>query len=155
MKCSLGISNFLEESSSLSHSVGFLCFSALITEEGLISPCCYFRPQQICASLLSAPQHSCRPLLTGASTGDPQTVKGRSGFVSWIRCSFPGSWYAQGSVVPSKSLFPQSCGSSVIRSCWPSKSDSLGILSPFAVSHVGKSFVEPSSFLNSVRTSLV
>ena len=39
MKCSLGISNFLEENSSLSHSIVFLCFFALITEEGfLISP---------------------------------------------------------------------------------------------------------------------
>ena len=34
MKCSLGISNFLEEISSLSHSVVFLYFFALITEEG-------------------------------------------------------------------------------------------------------------------------
>ena len=33
MKCSLGISNFLEEISSLSHSVVFLCFFALIAEE--------------------------------------------------------------------------------------------------------------------------
>ena len=40
MKCSFGISNFLEEISSLSHSVVFLYFFALITEEGfLISPC--------------------------------------------------------------------------------------------------------------------
>ena len=40
MKCSLGISNFLEESSSLSQSVVSLYFFALITEEGfLISPC--------------------------------------------------------------------------------------------------------------------
>ena len=39
-KCSLGISNFLEEISSLSHSVISLHFSALIPEEGfLISPC--------------------------------------------------------------------------------------------------------------------
>ena len=39
MKCSLGISNFLEEISSLSHSIVFLYFFALITEEGfLISP---------------------------------------------------------------------------------------------------------------------
>ena len=37
MKCSLGISNFLEEISSLSHSVVFLYFFALITEEGFIS----------------------------------------------------------------------------------------------------------------------
>ena len=40
MKCSLGISNFLEEISSLSYSVAFLYFFALINEEGfLISPC--------------------------------------------------------------------------------------------------------------------
>ena len=40
MKCSLGISNFLEENSSLSHCVVSLYFFALITEEGfLISPC--------------------------------------------------------------------------------------------------------------------
>ena len=37
MKCSLGITNFLEEISSLSHSIVFL---SLITEEGfLLSPC--------------------------------------------------------------------------------------------------------------------
>ena len=40
MKCFLGISNFLEEISGLSHSVVFLYFFALIAEEGfLISPC--------------------------------------------------------------------------------------------------------------------
>ena len=40
MKCSLDISNFLEELSSFSYSVVFLCFFALITEEGFpISPC--------------------------------------------------------------------------------------------------------------------
>ena len=39
MKCSVGISNFLEEISSVSYSVVFLYFLALITEEGfLISP---------------------------------------------------------------------------------------------------------------------
>ena len=40
MKCSLGISNFLEEIYRLSHSIVFLYFFALIAEEGfLISPC--------------------------------------------------------------------------------------------------------------------
>ena len=40
VKCSLGISNFLEKISRLSHSVVFLSFFALTTEEGfLISPC--------------------------------------------------------------------------------------------------------------------
>ena len=33
---------------------------------------------------------------------------------------------------PSKSLLPQSCGSSVTKSHWPSKSNSLRVLSPFA-----------------------
>ena len=37
MKCSLDISDFLEEISSLSHSIVFLYFSPLITEEDLIS----------------------------------------------------------------------------------------------------------------------
>ena len=37
MKCSLGISNFLEEISSLSHSVLLLYFFALIAKEGMIS----------------------------------------------------------------------------------------------------------------------
>ena len=40
MKCSLGITNFLEEISSLSDSIVFLYFFALIAEEGfLILPC--------------------------------------------------------------------------------------------------------------------
>ena len=40
MKCFLGMSNLLEEISSLSHSVVFLRFFGLITEEGfLICPC--------------------------------------------------------------------------------------------------------------------
>ena len=41
MKCSLGISNFLEEISSLSHSIFFLYFFAVITEEGFLSSACY------------------------------------------------------------------------------------------------------------------
>ena len=41
MKWSLGISNFLEEISNLSHSIVFLYFFAVITELGfLFSPCC-------------------------------------------------------------------------------------------------------------------
>ena len=40
MQCSLGISDFLEEISGLSHSIVFLYLFALITEEGfLFSPC--------------------------------------------------------------------------------------------------------------------
>jgi len=50
MKCSLGISDFLEEISSLSHSVLFLYFFALIAEEGfLISSCCSL---ELCIQML-------------------------------------------------------------------------------------------------------
>ena len=41
MKCSLGISDFLEEISSLSHSIVFLYFFALIAEEGFLISRCY------------------------------------------------------------------------------------------------------------------
>ena len=37
MKCSLGISNFLEEISALSHSIVFIYFFALVTYEGFLS----------------------------------------------------------------------------------------------------------------------
>ena len=37
MKYSLGISNFLEDISSLSHSIVFLCFFALITEDDFLA----------------------------------------------------------------------------------------------------------------------
>ena len=50
MKCSLGISNFLEEISSLSHSVVFLYLFALIAEEGfLISS---FYSLELCIQML-------------------------------------------------------------------------------------------------------
>ena len=42
MKCSLGISNFLEEISSLSHSIVFLYFFALITDRWAIVVSSYF-----------------------------------------------------------------------------------------------------------------
>ena len=41
MKSSLGISNFLEEISSLSHSIVFLYLFALIMEEGFLISLCY------------------------------------------------------------------------------------------------------------------
>ena len=41
MKCSFGRSNFLEEISSLSHSIVFLYFFALIAEEGFLIFSCY------------------------------------------------------------------------------------------------------------------
>ena len=49
MKCSLGISNFLEIS-SLSHSVVFLYFFALITEESFLISSCY--SLELCIQML-------------------------------------------------------------------------------------------------------
>ena len=50
MKCALGISDFLEEICSLSHSVVCLYFFALIPEEAfLISPCYYL---ELCIQML-------------------------------------------------------------------------------------------------------
>ena len=51
---------------------------------------------------------------------------------SWGHCSFllgPGAHKIL--CVPSKGVFPQSCGSSVMKYHWPSKSNSLGFLHPF------------------------
>ena len=50
MKCSLGMSNFLEEISSLSHSVVFLYFFALIAEEGFLISSCY--SLELCIQML-------------------------------------------------------------------------------------------------------
>ena len=61
MKCSLGISNFLEEISSLSHSVLFLYFFALITEEGFLISSCY--SLKLCIQMLIFPFLLCFSLL--------------------------------------------------------------------------------------------
>ena len=50
MKCSFGISNFLEEISSLSHSVLFLDFFALIAEKGFLISSCY--SLELCIQML-------------------------------------------------------------------------------------------------------
>ena len=50
MKCSLCVSNFLEEISSLSHSIVFLYFFALITEEGFLISSCY--SLELCIQML-------------------------------------------------------------------------------------------------------
>ena len=51
----------------------------------------------------------------------------------WGHCSFLlGPGVHKVLLVPSKSLFPQTWGNSVIKSHWPPKSNSRGVLSPFA-----------------------
>ena len=58
IKYSLGICNFLEEISSLSHSVVFLSFFALIAEQGFLISSCY--SLELCIQMLI---YSLSPLL--------------------------------------------------------------------------------------------
>ena len=58
--------------------------------------------------------------------------------------------------LPSKGLcFPESCRSSIVKSHWPSKSDSLGIPCPLARSPGWEAWHEAQNIHNSGRTSLV
>ena len=62
-----------------------------------------------------------------------RTLTGHFGSVS-CGVTAPFSWVLVHKVlfVPSKSLFPQACVSSGIKSHWLPKSNSLGVVSPFA-----------------------
>ena len=79
------------------------------------------------------------PLTLQQATADPHLHQRlldthRQVWVSlfWGHCSFLlGPGVHKVLFVPSKSLFPQCSGSSVIKPHWPPKSNSLGILSPF------------------------
>ena len=72
MKCFLGISNFLEEISSLSHSFVFLYFFVLIAEEGfLISPCYY---STIKRNKLESVEHCLLNLQSQCSPTSAQTL---------------------------------------------------------------------------------
>ena len=75
-----------------------------------------------------------RPPLAHTSAGDSWTLTGKSRSVSCGgHSSFPlGPSAHKVLFVPCKSLFPQSCVSSVIKSHWPPKLNTLGVLSPFA-----------------------
>ena len=74
MKYSLGISNFLEEISNLSHSVVFLYFFALITEEGfLISPCYSLESAFRCLYLSFSPLFFASLLSTAICKASPDS----------------------------------------------------------------------------------
>ena len=89
--------------------------------------------------------------------GDSWTLNRQVGVkLLWGHCSIllgPGAHKVL--FVSSKSLFPQSCVISVIKSHWPPKSNSLGVLTPFAKSPGWKICCGSQNFLNSVRTYLV
>ena len=90
-------------------------------------------------SCTQCPQPCSWPPPTHTFARDSWTLTGKSGSVS---CGVTASFFwvlvytRFFLLVPSKSLFPQSCGSSVIKSHFPPKSNSLGFLSPFARSPV-------------------
>ena len=98
-----------------------------------------------------------RPPLTHAFARDSWTLN-RQVWVNllWGHCSIllgPGTHKVL--FVPSKSLFSQSCIISVIKSHWPPKSNSLGVLTPFAKSPGWEICCGSYNFLNSVRIYLV
>ena len=72
----------------------------------------------------------CQPM---TSREIPKTLADKSGSVLVEpRLLSPASWCSKGFVcVLQESLFSQSWGSSIVKSCWPAKLDSLGIPSPF------------------------
>ena len=69
--------------------------------------------------------------------------------LSWGHCSFLlGPGVHKVLFVLSRSLFPQSCVSSVIKSHWIPKSNCLGAIGPLARSpHVGKFAMGPRTFI--------
>jgi len=76
----------------------------------------------------------CQPMPPPETPGQSQA---KSGSVS-CGVTVPFSWVLEHTMFfhAPKSLFPQSCGMSVIKSHWPPKSNSQGVLSPFAGSPV-------------------
>ena len=69
-----------------------------------------------------------RPLSTHAAAGDSCTLTGKSGSLS-CEDTAPFSWFlvhTRFCLCPPRVCFPQSCESSVIKSHWPPKSNSLG-----------------------------
>ena len=92
----------------------------------------YASTRRLPGLLQSLPWLCSRPLLT-TLLRETWTLTGKSGSVLWGHCSFLwGPGVQKVLFVPSKSLFPQCSGTSVIKSLWPSKSDSLGVFSAFA-----------------------
>ena len=109
------------------------------------------RGSQDCCSQYPCP-HS-RPLLTHASARGSWTLTGKSG-LSLVGSQLISPGAPMVLLVPSKSLFPQSYGNSVIKSRWPSKSNSLESLSPSVDPQVGN-LLWALDVCNSVRTSLI
>ena len=97
-------------------------------------------------------------LPTHASTGDPPTLAGSSGSVS---CGVTAPFLSLGACkvlfVPSKTgvCFSPSCGRLLIKSCWPSRSDSLGMASSFVRSPGWEAWHGVQNLHSSRRTALI
>ena len=123
----------------LAHSRGF-------TPRGTSQDCCY---QDL---------HPCsEPLLTHACTGDPPTLACRSDSVfCGVMAPFPWALvYVRFCSQDWGLCFLQSFWSPVIKSCWISKSYSLGIPSPFAGFPGWEAWCGVQNLHNSGWTSLV
>ena len=111
--------------------VGLMATSKRVYAKGTFPACCCQCP------------HPCGvPLLTNTSTGDPPTLAGNFCSIS-CRVTTPFSY----ALVHTRFCypfqdwrlcFPQSCGSPIIKPCWPSRPDSLGTLTHFVRSPNGK-----------------
>ena len=95
------IYNFLEEISSLSHSIVFLYFFALITEEGfLISPCyclelCTQMVLPAAAVAAAKSLQSCPTLwypIDGSPPGSPIPGILQARILEWVAISFSNAW---------------------------------------------------------------
>ena len=83
MKCSLGISNFIEENSSLFHSIVFLYFTELIIEEDFLSFLAILWNSAFrCLYLSFSPLPSASFLFTDICKASPD---GDFSFLRWVR----------------------------------------------------------------------
>ena len=87
MKCSLINSNFLEEMSSLSHSVLFLYFFALITEESFLISSCY--SLEFCIQMEGTNKTLCSP---GPRRKEQWLHKRLSQTCLWVPRSLVEAW---------------------------------------------------------------
>ena len=107
-----------------------------------------FKRSHACTAALSASNPAaghCRPTPLPETPGHSQASLGQS-LVGSLLLS-PGSWCTQGFVSALQEYVSQSCVSSVIKTHWSPKSNSLGVLSPLPDPQVGKSVVAPRTFL--------
>ena len=93
-----------------------------------------YAKEDLLGLLLPVPRPCGQALPAHASTGGLPTLAGSFGSVSCgVTAPLLWSWCVYNFVCASKTgvCFLQSCGSPIIKSCWASQTDSLGILSPF------------------------